>query len=133
MESEGTMSLALWSVLIAGMLPYITVVFAKRSGGGYDNAAPREWAKTLEGERQRAYAAHQNHFEFFPFFASAVIIAEMRTGGSMAINTLALFAVACRIAYTAMYIKDRPGLRSLVWGFAILAIFGLFALAAAGK
>ena len=86
------MSLALWSVLLAGLLPYITVLFAKLPGGDYDNAAPREWAKNLTGIRQRAYAAHQNHFEFFPFFASAVIIAEMRTGGSMALNALALFA-----------------------------------------
>ena len=127
------MSLALWSVLLAGLLSYITVLFAKLPGGDYDNAAPREWAKNLTGIRQRAYAAHQNHFEFFPFFASSVIIAEVRTGGSMALNALALFAVACRIVYTAMYIGDKPTLRSLFWGFAMLAIFGLFVLAAMGK
>ena len=127
------MSIALWCVFFAGLLPYFTVVIAKRSGGAYDNSQPREWAKGLTGFRQRAYAAHQNHFEFFPFFASAVIIADWKTGGSTLINALALWCVACRLVYTAMYFNNKASLRSLFWGFALLGIIGLFVLAAMGK
>ena len=127
------MSTALWCILFAGLLPYFTVVAAKRSGGGYDNASPREWAKSLDGFRQRAYAAHQNHFEFFPFFAAAVLIAEWKTGGSATVDRLTLAIIACRLAYTGAYFTDRPSLRSLAWGLALLGIIGLFVLAAAGK
>jgi uncharacterized MAPEG superfamily protein len=126
------MSTALWCVLFAGLLPYFTVVAAKRSGGGYDNASPREWAKSLDGFRQRAYAAHQNHFEFFPFFAAAVIIADWKAGGAT-VDRLALAILACRLAYTAAYVMDRPTLRSLAWGVALIGIIGLFVLAAVGK
>ena len=127
------MSTALWCILFAGLLPYFTVVAAKRSGGGYDNASPREWAKSLGGFRQRAYAAHQNHLEFFPFFAAAVLIAEWKTGGSSTVDRLTLAIMACRLAYTAAYFTDRPSLRSLAWGLALLGIIGLFVLAATGK
>ncbi|OYU47295.1 MAG: hypothetical protein CFE31_17385 [Rhizobiales bacterium PAR1] len=127
------MSTALWCVFFAGLLPYFTVIVAKRSGGGYDNSQPREWAKGLSGFRQRAYAAHQNHFEFFPFFAAAVIIAEMKTGGSAGVDRLALATIACRLFYTACYFNDKAALRSLAWGLALLGIIGLFVIAAMGK
>jgi uncharacterized MAPEG superfamily protein len=127
------MSLALWTLLIAGLMPYLTVGFAKFSGGRYDNHHPREWAQGLSGQRARAYAAHQNHFEFFPFFAAAVIIAEWKTGGSGWINALALTAIGARIAYTACYLKDLANLRSLSWFIGILCIVALFVLAAQGK
>jgi uncharacterized MAPEG superfamily protein len=127
------MTLALWMVLLAGLMPYLTVGFAKFSGGRYDNNHPRQWAAGLEGFRARAYAAHQNHFEFFPFFAAAVIIAEMKTGGSGLMNGLAIAAIAARIAYTFCYLKNHANLRSLCWFIGILCITGLFVLAAGGK
>ncbi|MGL5446393.1 MAG: MAPEG family protein [Rhabdaerophilum sp.] len=127
------MSLALWMVLLAGLMPYLTVGFAKFSGGRYDNNHPRQWALGLEGYRARAYAAHQNHFEFFPFFAAAVIIAEMRAGSSGLLSGLALAAVAARIGYTACYLTDRATLRSFCWLIGVLCITGLFGLAAGGK
>jgi uncharacterized MAPEG superfamily protein len=127
------MSIALWCVFFAGLLPYFTVVVAKGSGGGYDNSQPREWAKGLSGFRQRAYAAHQNHFEFFPFFAVAVIIAEWKTGGNPAVDRLALAIIACRLFYTACYFNDKASFRSLAWGLAMLGIIGLFVMTAIGK
>lgn len=124
------MSLALWTILLAGLMPYLTVGFAKFSGGRYDNNQPRQWATGLSGFRARAYAAHQNHFEFFPFFAVAVIIAEWKGGSSGWLNTLAIIAIGARIAYTACYLKDFATLRSLSWFIGILCIIGLFILAA---
>lgn len=127
------MSTALWCILFAGLMPYLTVVVAKRSGGGYNNRRPREWAAGLSGFRARAYAAHQNHFEFFPFFAVAVLIADMETGASPTVLYLAAAILALRIGYTAAYFYDRPDLRSLAWGLALLGVIGLFVLAAMGK
>ena len=124
------MSLALWMVFLAGILPVLTVAFAKASGGGYDNAHPRAWAAGLTGFRARAYAAHQNHFEFFPFFAAAVIIAEWKTGGGTGLDRLALAIMAGRLFYTATYLGNRPTLRSIGWAigwFGTIAIFGMVA------
>ncbi len=123
------MSIALWSILAAGLLPYLTVAVAKFSGVGYDNAAPREWAKGLSGRRARAYAAHLNHFEFLPLFAAGVIIAEWKAGTGSA-NALALGILASRMLYTSAYIIDRPTLRSLAWVLALLGVVGLFVIAA---
>lgn len=127
------MALSFWMLLVAGLMPYATVGFAKFAGGRYDNNHPRQWAAKLEGFRARAYAAHQNHFEFFPFFAAAVLVVEMRTGGNGIVNLLALTAVGARIAYTACYLTDRATLRSLCWMLGILCILALFGVAAAGK
>ena len=67
------MPLAYWCVLVAASLPIAIVSFAK-SGGG-DNHHPRDDVGRLSGARRRAYAAHLNAYENFPFFAAAVIIA----------------------------------------------------------
>lgn len=127
------MALSLWMLLVAGLMPYATVGFAKFSARGYDNNHPRQWASKLEGQQARAYAAHQNHFEFFPFFAVAVMLAEWRTGGSATVNLLAVAAIGARIAYTACYLTDRATPRSLCWFLGMLCIFALFGAAAAGK
>lgn len=123
------MSIALWSVLFAALLPYLTVGIAKFSGGGYDNSHPRDWATRLAGRRARAHAAHQNHFEFFPFFAIAVLIAEWKAGSGSA-DRLALAIIACRLAYTAAYLGDRPNLRSLMWFLALAGTAALFVIGA---
>lgn len=127
------MTLSFWMLLVAGLLPYATVGFAKFSARGYDNNHPRQWATGLEGRQARAHAAHQNHFEFFPFFAAAVIVAEMRASGSAVISGLAVLAILSRCLYTFCYITDRATLRSLSWFLGILCVFGLFGVAAAGR
>jgi uncharacterized MAPEG superfamily protein len=117
------MILAFWCVLAAAILPYLTVSLAK-SQRGYNNRAPREWAQHLEGWRKRAYAAHQNGFEVFPFFAASVLIAFAAGAPHDAINTLALFFIPVRIAYVACYVANLHALRSLFWllGFALCIV-----------
>lgn len=124
------MSIALWSVLFVALLPVFTVVIAKRSGGGYDNANPRQWAQQLEGFRKRAHAAHQNHYEFFPFFAVAVLIAEWKGGGGTGVDRLALAIILARLLYTASYLTDRPVLRSITWACAWFGTIGMFIMGA---
>jgi uncharacterized MAPEG superfamily protein len=108
------MNLALLCVLVAGVLPVVTVGVAKW-GPRLDNNNPRDWAQTLEGHRRRAYAAHQNSFEAFPFFAAAVLAAMMTGVPAGRLDLLALVFIAARLAYTALYITDHATPRSIAW------------------
>lgn len=76
------------------MLPYGTVGIAKFSGGGYDNAAPRQWTEGLQGWPRRMEWAHRNHFEAFPAFAAGVLVAHV-TGVAETADWLAGAFVAC--------------------------------------
>ncbi len=82
------MSLANWCILAAALLPILTTGLAKSLGGAYDNHDPRGRALGYDGAAKRAHAAHQNGFEAFPFFAAAVLLAEMKGGPSSAVNVL---------------------------------------------
>lgn len=126
------MSIALWCVLLAGILPVLTVAAAKAGGSGYDNHDPRNWALRLEGFRKRAYAAHQNAYEFFPLFAVAVIIAEWKGGGGAPTDRLAMAIIACRLLYAASYMADRATMRSLAWALAWFGTIALFVLGGTG-
>ena len=44
----------------------------------YDNSKPRDPAFYADAIRARALGAHQNGIEAFPFFATAVLLAEFR-------------------------------------------------------
>ncbi len=123
------MSIAFWCVLVAGLMPYVAVGFAK-AGPGYDNREPRVWMGTLEGRRARAHAAHQNALEAFPFFAASVIVATLADAPPDLVDLLAATFIAARIGYTAAYIADKPTLRSILWIVGIAAVVGLFLLPA---
>ena len=69
------MTIALWCVLVAGILPYVATSIAKAGAERYDNRDPRAWLDRQEGFRRRADNAQRNSFEAFPFFAAAVIVA----------------------------------------------------------
>jgi uncharacterized MAPEG superfamily protein len=126
------MTLALWTVLIAGILPVLTVGIAKASARNYDNHHPRQWAQSLTGFQARAYAAHQNHYEFFPLFAVGIIIAEWKAGSSVALDWLALAVLSARLGYTWAYLKDWALARSLAWSLGWFGTVALFAIAARG-
>lgn len=125
------MALAYWCVLVAGLLPILTVAIAK-AGGGLDNGAPRDWAAGLTGYRRRAHAAHANHFEAFPFFAAAVLAAIQQGAPMGPVNALAAAFVLARLAYTGCYVADLPVARSIVWSLGWFATLALFLLPLAG-
>lgn len=119
------MSVAVLCMLALGVLPVLTVAIAKW-GVRLDNHRPRDWAGTLDGYRRRAYAAHQNGYEAFPFFAAAVLAAEIQQAPRGLLDTLALIVLAARLAYVGAYLADRAALRSVVWAigwFGTIAIF----------
>jgi uncharacterized MAPEG superfamily protein len=119
------MPIAFWCVLLAGVLPVLTVGIAKWSAD-YDNRDPRDWSRGLDGHRRRAFAAHQNGFEAFPFFAAAVFGASFLRAPQNTIDVLALAFILARIVYTACYVADWPTQRSLVWSVGWLATVAIF-------
>lgn len=124
-----TMTLAFWCVLVAFLLPYAFVVFAKFRGdfGPKQNHNPREFLETLAGARKRAHWAQQNSYEVNPAFFAAVLIAQLAaTSPQSTIDGIALAFVASRILYAICYIADWASARSLVWFFGIGCIMALF-------
>ncbi len=119
------MQVAIVCLLIAGLLPYLTIAVAKGQSD-FDNHTPRDWESRLQGFRRRAHAAHLNHFEQFPFFAAAVIVGHLRLVDERLLATLAIAYVALRIAYTVCYVADWATLRSLVWVFALACPIALY-------
>lgn len=122
------MNIAYWCVLIAGVMPLLTVAIAKLQRG-YDNSNPRAWLDNQQGMRKRADYAHRNHFEAFPFFASAVIIAQQLHAPQSTVDTLAAAFIAARIAFTFFYLIDRAGLRTMAFMIGYGCVAGLFLVA----
>lgn len=122
------MPIAYWCVLIAALLPLPLVAYAKSSSR--DNNAPRDSAEKLSGAQRRAYAAHQNAYENFPFFAVAVIAALAFGAPAGTVNWLALLYIAFRIAHAGLYIADVASARSLVYLGGLLCNIAIFVLPA---
>lgn len=120
------MPIALWCVLIVALLPYVCIGIAKSSGPKRDNHNPREWAVNLTGLAQRANAAQHNHFEVFPFFAVAVLVAILGGGQIDRVNGLAIGFVVARVLYTVCYLADWAAVRSLVWAVGFGLTIALF-------
>jgi uncharacterized MAPEG superfamily protein len=122
------MPIAYWCILIAALLPLPLVAYAKSESR--DNNAPRDDARNLNGGRRRAYAAHQNAYENFPFFAVAVIAALTLGAPISIVNPLAVLYVLLRVAHAVFYITDRSSLRSWSYLGALLANIAIFVLPA---
>lgn len=123
------MTLAYWCVLIAGMMPVLTILSAKLRRG-FNNTDPRAWLEQQEGWRKRADYAHRNHFEAFPFFAAAVIIAQQLHAPQASIDLLAIIFILARIAFTLLYLANLATLRTLAFSVAYGCVLGLFLLSA---
>ncbi|GGI18758.1 MAPEG family protein [Oxalicibacterium faecigallinarum] len=124
------MHIAYWCILIAGVLPVVTVGIAKAGVKNFDNHNPRQWLDRQDGYRRRADAAHRNHFEAFPFFAAGVLVAQQLGAPQDSIDMLAMAFIAARLAYTFLYLSDRATLRSVAWAIGYLSAIALFLLAA---
>ncbi|AKJ97166.1 MULTISPECIES: MAPEG family protein [Pseudomonas] len=122
------MTVALWCILIAFVLPYLCIVIAK-VGGRFrlqDNHDPRDFLESLDGFPRRAYAAQLNSFEINPAFAAAVIVAHLAGNAELVtINVLAVLFITSRLLYIICYLADWAILRSLVWlvGVGLVASF----------
>lgn len=121
------MTIADLCLLAAVVLTLVSIMPAKLDGKReYDNANPRDPRFYTPGLRARSLGAHMNGFEAFPFFATAVILAEMRAAPQGTVNALAAGYIAARALYVIFYITDRPTPRGLVWMVAFLCNLAIF-------
>lgn len=125
------MTLADWCILAAALLPLVALAPAKMLGGqDYNNARPRAPSFYGEGWRSRAWGAHLNGYEAFPFFAAAVLLAEMRQAPQGLVDALAIAFTAVRIGYVGAYLSDRPRLRSGLWAVGLMLNIALMVMPA---
>jgi len=123
------MPIAFWCVLIAGILPIVTVGIAKWGAPGFDNHDPRaRRARPVCRSSQARDLAHRNHFEAFPLFAAAVLCASHLQAPQARIDELAVAFIVIRVLYTVCYLADRATLRSLCWTLGFLCVLGIFLL-----
>jgi len=119
------MTIALWCVLISGLLPYLAAGTAK-AGARFDNRNPRDWLAKQEGYRRRANAAQSNAFEAFPLFAAAVIVATVIHAPQDRVDMLAMIFVAARVGYFFFYLLDWSIPRSIAWFAGIASAVAIF-------
>lgn len=121
------MAIAYWCILIAALLPYVWVAFAK-AGPRYNNRDPRAWlAKQDDPRRQRANNAHLNAFEAFAPFAAGVLMAQLAGVEPQHIGWLAMAFVVFRVLHGVLYLANVHAMRSLVWFGALACVVALMA------
>ncbi|WP_447738281.1 MAPEG family protein [Pseudomonas laurentiana] len=123
------MTVALWCILIALVLPPLCALIAKVSSGRFglkDNHDPRAFLATLSGLPRRAHAAQQNSYEAFPAFAAAVLVADIVGNAEQVTqDVLGVMYITSRLLYIICYLADWAAMRSLVWfaGMAMIVAF----------
>jgi len=127
------MTIANICIIAAAMLPVLTAGIGKspafgkpRREGGYDNTAPRAWADKLTGWQARAMAAQNNGFEALPLFIAGVLVAQQNHAAQDRVDELAIAFIAIRLVYTALYVGNKPSLRSIVWGIGVVCCMAMF-------
>ena len=121
------MTIADLCLLAAVILTIASIAPAKLNGARtYDNAYPRDPRFYTAGLRARSQGAHLNGYEAFPFFAAAVILAEMRAVPQGTVNALAVAFIVARICYVLLYLTDRPRWRSVVWSVGLACNLAIF-------
>jgi uncharacterized MAPEG superfamily protein len=123
-EKEILVTIAIWCIFIAATLPYVAFSFVK----GLDPNQPRYHVGDLAGQSIRAYGAHLNGLETFPWFASAVIVAHMVGGPSRTADVLAVFYILLRVGHMAAYVGGRQPLRTTAFALAQLVALAIFVL-----
>jgi uncharacterized MAPEG superfamily protein len=124
------MTIALWCLMIAALLPIVCTGIAKWGFEGFDNRRPREWLARQSGWRARANAAQANSWEALAIFAAGVLTAHLVAAPQGRVDALAMLFIAARLAYIGSYVADRASLRSLVWLVGLGASLALFAVGA---
>jgi uncharacterized MAPEG superfamily protein len=121
------MSIALWCLMIAGILPIVCAGISKAGASDYDNRGPREWLARQEGYRRRANAAQANSWEAFTWFGIAMAIALVTKADPKQLDFLAMFFLASRILYIGFYVMDKSSLRTLAWLAGFITTLTVFA------
>jgi len=120
------MTIALWCVMVAAVLPLICAGISKAGDATFDNRQPRAWLASRTGFRARANSAQQNSWEALAVFAAGVFAAHLSAGPQAIQDKIAIAFIVARVAYIVCYIADIPALRSGVWTLGYLLSLSLF-------
>ena len=121
------MTLAELCLLGAVVLTVLSILPAKLDGRReYDNRNPRDPGFYKPGLRSRSRGAHLNGYEAFPFFATAVLLAEMRGVPQGTVDVLAGGFVLARVLYVLLYLADRPNARTIAWFVGVACNVAIF-------
>ena len=126
-----TAASAIWSMVVASLLPLAMALTAKVIGGFKlaDNAHPRDFLQSTTGAAARANAAQKNSYETLPVFLAAVLTAMLFFVPQSIINILAWLYVLIRIGFCVAYITNLATFRSILWVLSIACCLMLFYLA----
>lgn len=116
------MSLLIWTLFIAVLLPFIAkvpVAIAMHKLNGYDNNHPRNQQEKLTGFGARALAAHQNAFESLIIFSPAILIAITTHNTGELIQKIAITYIIARLGYNILYLLNFSTLRSIIWAISL--------------
>ncbi|HET7803760.1 MAG TPA: MAPEG family protein [Pseudolabrys sp.] len=123
------MTIAEWMIFAAVLLYLLTIAPVKAFGyQTFDNSNPRDPTFYTPGIRARAFGAHLNGIEVFPFFATAVLLAEFRAAPQQWIDLLSVGFVAVRLGYVFLYLANFATLRTLIWNVGFLLNVAIFFL-----
>jgi uncharacterized MAPEG superfamily protein len=117
----------LYCLIAAAAMPYVPylAVTIGRFQAGYDFNAPRALFDKLPDFAKRATWAHQNSFEVFPLFATAVTMVCLTGKTTSAAETSAIAFIVLRLLYSAFYIANIPIARSGCWALGMGCIGSL--------
>lgn len=113
------MTVADWCILGAVLLYLLTLAPIKAIGPrDFKNSAPRDPAFYETPTRARVQGAHMNGIETFPFFAAAILLAELKHGSQPVVDGLAVGFLVVRLAFVGAYVAGWPTTRTLLWNLA---------------
>ena len=115
------MTVADWCILGAVLLYLLTLAPVKAIGHrDFCNSAPRDPAFYEDPVRARVLGAHVNGIETFPFFAAAILLAEVKHGAQALVDGLSVAFLVVRLAFVMAYVMNRPTTRTLLWNLGFL-------------
>jgi uncharacterized MAPEG superfamily protein len=127
------MTIAEWCLFGAVVLYLATVAPAKALGHReFDNGSPRDPSFYEHPVRKRALGAHINGIETFPFFATAVLLAQFRQAPQEWVDGLALAFLFTRLGFVGAYVGNKPTTRTVLWNAAFAFNLGIFFLSGFG-
>ena len=119
------MTIAFYCVVVGLFIPVILAGISKKNSG-YNNDSPRDHIAHLNGKAKNAYNAEQNHYETFPMFAIAVVVAHWLNHDQSIIDLLAIIFIIARVLHATFYITNNGSLRSVSFMIGLACTIGLF-------
>ena len=84
--------------------------------------SPRDAPKPVSTKAARLQRAFANYMETFPFFAAAVLIAQVAGRHSWLTILGADLYLLARVIYVPLYVLGIPVVRSVAWGVSVAGI-----------